>query len=172
MKDKIRLLLYAGNSLAAFGCKSAEQVMEMPQPLPPPAPSLPIQVSGTELDPYDMSKVRTPEALHAYYLGPYIDPQDSGIRHDGHRISRIESSSKWNLSPSGPTAVPLGPVVAVADPAKQTAQLSAELENKIAQANQLVAALIEQNDELLAQLKERDRAIEKLSQRISEIERK
>ncbi len=119
-----------------------------------------------------MSKVRTPEAVHAYYLGPYIDPQDSGIRHDGHRISRVESSAKWNLSPSGPTAVPLGPVVAVADPAKQTAQLSAELENKIAQANLLVAALIEQNDELLAQLKEKDKAIEELSRRITKIEPK
>ncbi len=153
-----------------FGCKTTEPIVAMPPP--PPPPSHPVQVSGTELDPYDMSKVRTPEAIHAYYLGPYIDPQDSGIRHDGHRISRIESPSKWNLSPSSPTAVPLGPVVAVADPAKQTAQLSAELENKIEQANLLVAALIEQNDELLAKLKERDQAIEALSQRISEIETK
>ncbi len=170
MKDKPAITLLACITLSLSGCKHTEQVVTPPPA--PPAPSLPIQVSGTELDPYDMSKVRTSEAVHAYYLGPYIDPQDSGIRHDGHRISRVESSAKWNLSPSGPTAVPLGPVVAVADPAKQTAQLSAELENKIAQANLLVAALIEQNDELLAKLKERDKAVEALSRRISEIESK
>lgn len=152
--------------LASGGCKTREVIVERP------AASHPVQVSGTELDPNNMSKVRTPEAVHAYYLGPYIDPQDSGIRHDAHRISRVERSAKWNLSPSAPTAVPLGPVVAVADPAKQTAPLSAELESKIAQANLLVAALIEQNDELQADLKEKDEAIEALSLRISEIERK
>ncbi len=170
MKDSVVYSLLTCVACAMFGCKTTEPIVAMPPP--PPPPSHPVQVSGTELDPHDMSKVRTPEAIHAYYLGPYIDPQDSSIRHDGHRISRIETSSKWNLSPSAPTAVPLGPVVAVADPAKQTAQLSAELENKIEQANLLVAALIEQNDELLAKLKERDQAIEALSKRISEIERK
>ncbi len=151
-----------------LGCKSKEPVAEAPVLLP----STPIQVSGTELDPYDMSKVRTTEAIHGYYLGPYTDPHDSGIRHDGHRITRVERPAQWNLAPSAPTAVPLGPVIAVADPAKQTAPLSAELENKIAQANSLIAALIEQNDELQAQLTEKDAAIEALSNRVSQLEQK
>lgn len=137
----------------------------------PSHPSLPVQVSGTELDPYNMAKIRTPEAIHAYYLGPYVDPQDSGIRHDAHRIARVEQPSRWNLSPSAPTAVPLGPVVAVADPAKQVGQLSGELENKITQANSLIAALIEQNDVLQAQLSERDEAIADLSRRLTELEK-
>ena len=149
-----------------FGCKSKEAVTQAPVLLP----STPIQVSGTELDPYAMHKVRTPEAIHGYYLGPYTDPQDSGIRHDGHRITRVERPANWNLSPGAPTAVPLGPVIAVADPAQQTAPLSAELEIKIAQANTLIAALIEQNDELQAELKQKDSEIEALAERISQIE--
>ena len=153
-------------ALFLVGCKSKEPIAEAPVLLP----STPIQVSGTELDPYAMHKVRTPEAIHGYYLGPYTDPQDSGIRHDGHRITRVERPAQWNLSPGAPTAVPLGPVIAVADPAKQTAPLSAELEIKIAQANTLIAALIKQNDELQAELKQKDVKIEALAERISQIE--
>ncbi len=153
-------------TLLIIGCKSKEPISEAPVLLP----STPIQVSGTELDPYAMHKVRTPEAVHGYYLGPYTDPQDSGIRHDGHRITRVERPAQWNLTPGAPTAVPLGPVIAVADPAKQTAPLSAELEIKIAQANTLIAALIEQNDELQAELKEKETAIEALAERISQLE--
>jgi hypothetical protein len=164
-ESKKRLACLSGLAAIAFilcGCASTE-------PEEPP-PSLPVQVSGTELDPYNMAKVRSPESLHAYYLGPYVDPQDSGIRHDGHRIARVEQSARWNLSPSAPTAVPLGPVVAVADPAQQVGQLSGELESKITQANSLIAALIEQNDVLQDQLAERDKAIADLSRRLTELE--
>lgn len=170
MKDNLkRFTTIGGIGFAALifnGCESTEPATEQPPP------SQPMQVSGTELDPYNMAKVRTPEAIRAYYLGPYVDPQDSGIRHDGHRISRIERPAQWNLTPTAPTAVPLGPVIAVADPAQQTALLTGELDNKIAQANNLIAALIEQNDQLQAQLQQKDKAIEDLSRRISTIEKR
>jgi hypothetical protein len=48
--------------------------------------------------------------------------------------------------------VPLGPVLAVADPAKVPNPLPAELEQKIAEQNQLMASLIEQNEALSKQL--------------------
>lgn len=161
-----RLVRWSGVLAVAYcfaGCAS--------KPVEEPPPSLPVQVSGTELDPYNMGKIRTPESVHAYYLGPYVDPQDSGVRHDAHRISRVEQPAHWNLSPSAPTAVPLGPVVAVADPAQQVGLLSGELENKIAQANTLIATLIEQNDVLQKKLDERDKELDKLSSRLSELER-
>ena len=66
--------------------------------------------------------------------------------------------------------MPLGPVVAVADPAQQVGQLSGELESKITQANTLIAALIEQNEVLQDQLAERDKAIADLSRRLTELE--
>jgi flagellar hook-associated protein FlgK len=49
--------------------------------------------------------------------------------------------------------------------------LSGELENKIAQANTLIATLIEQNDVLQKKLDERDKELDKLSSRLSELER-
>jgi len=165
MNPYIGLVALSALTFFFCGCESVEPVAKQP------APSQPLQVSGTELDPYNMAKVRTPEAIHAYHLGPYVDPQDPGIRHDGHRIARVERPSQWNLTPSAPTAVPLGPVVAVADPAQQTALLTGELENKIAQANSLIAALIEQNEALQAQLQQKDQAIESLSQRITQLEK-
>ena len=48
--------------------------------------------------------------------------------------------------------MPLGPVLAVADPAKQPNPLPAELEQKIAEQNQLMASLIEQNEALAKEL--------------------
>ncbi|WP_269541669.1 hypothetical protein [Cerasicoccus fimbriatus] len=171
MKDKLKLLtaILAITPIALMlnGCETTESASTQ---APPVQPAQPIQVSGTQLDPYNMAKVRTPEAIHAYHLGPYVDPQDSGIRHDGHRIARVERPAQWNLTPSAPTAVPLGPVVAVADPAQQTGLLTGELENKITQANNLIAALIEQNDQLQGQLQQKDKAIENLSRRISNLE--
>jgi hypothetical protein len=56
------------------------------------------------------------------------------------------------LNPNAPTVVPLGPVLAVADPAKVPNPLPAELEQRIAEQNQLMASLIEQNEALAAQL--------------------
>jgi len=48
--------------------------------------------------------------------------------------------------------VPLGPVLAVAEPAKEPNPLPAELEQKIAAQNQLMASLIEQNEALASEL--------------------
>lgn len=165
-RTKLTILMILSLAFGLSGCKTARTAK-----VKPPA-SQPIQVSGTELDPYNMAKIRTPESVRAYYIGPYIDPEDSRIRHDGHRVSVIDNQAEWNLNPSAPTAVPLGPVVAVSDPAKQTMQLSGELDSKIVQANTLIAALLEQNDELLAELKQKDQELDKISERVLAIENK
>jgi hypothetical protein len=72
--------------------------------------------------------------------------------HEAHTIYRREAGPNWNLNPNAPTVVPLGPVLAVADPAKESTPLPAELEQKMAEQNQLMASLIEQNEALSAQL--------------------
>lgn len=113
--------------------------------------------------PSSLEPLRLPEALRGYWVGPYVDPHDPTIRHDAHRITRLEASAQWNLRPTGVTAVPLGPVVAVADPAAQTAQLSGEMESKIAEANQLMATLLERlaaQEAALAALQARLSALE------------
>jgi len=124
-----------------------------------------IAVSGTDLDQENVEKVRTSETLRAYPVGRYIDPNDPGVMHEAHVIYRKEAGASWNLNPNAPTVVPLGPVMAVADPARQPDPLPAELEQKMAEQNQLVAALIEQNEALAA-------AMEKLNRELMELRRK
>ncbi len=118
----------------------------------PPAPPKAAPVSGTDLDQTNTEKVRVGETLKSYPVGRYVDPQDPDVMHEAHVVYRKEAGSSWNLNPNAPTVVPLGPVLAVADPARTTAPLPAELEQKMAEQNQLVASLIEQNEALAKEL--------------------
>lgn len=127
--------------------KTAAATVPPPQPAPAVAP-----VSGTDLDQSNVEKVRVGETLKSYPIGRYVDPTDPNVMHEAHVVYRKEAGASWNLNPNAPTVVPLGPVMAVADPAKTPAPLPAELEAKMAEQNQLVASLIEQNEALTKQL--------------------
>lgn len=114
-------------------------------------------LTSMDLDMHNMSKVRSPERLKAYPIGRYIDPNDAQIMHEGHVVYRSEAPSAWNKHPNAPTAVPLGPVVAISHPERQKELLNVEYETKIMQQNQLMKSLIDQNEALLdlvSQLKE------------------
>lgn len=149
---------------ACAGCESLNtdvvQAPSAPRVEPAPAP-----VAGTEIDQKKVENVRVAEALKAYPTGRYVDPNDPNVMHEGHTIYRREAGSNWNLNPNAPTVVALGPVLAVADPAKEPTPLPAELEQKMAEQNQLMASLIEQNEALSAQLA-------KLNNQIGELQRK
>lgn len=127
--------------------KTAAATAPLPQPAPAVAP-----VSGTDLDQTNVEKLRVGESLKSYPIGRYVDPADPNVMHEAHVVYRKEAGASWNLNPNAPTVVPLGPVIAVADPAKTPAPLPAELEAKMAEQNQLVASLIEQNEALTKQL--------------------
>lgn len=148
MKIKILLLIPA---LALAGC----QEMASQSPTPPPAklvePAVPV-VAGTAMDQNNIEKVRVGESLKAYPVGRIVDPNDGNVMHEAHTIYRREAGANWNLNPNAPTVVPLGPVLAVADPAKTPNPLPVELEQRIAEQNQLMATLIEQNEALSTQL--------------------
>ncbi|HWA08303.1 MAG TPA: hypothetical protein VG838_02435 [Opitutaceae bacterium] len=124
---------------------------------PPMAP-----VSGTDLDQANAEKVRVGETLKSYPVGRYVDATDANLMHEAHVVYRREAGTSWNLNPNAPTVVPLGPVIAVAEPAKTPGPLPAELEQKMAEQNQLVASLIEQNEALT-------RELAKLGQQIAEL---
>lgn len=149
------------------GCTTLQTKPETVAAAPPPAVIAPevAPVSGTDLDQSNAENVRVGESLKSYPVGRYVDPNDSNVMHEAHVVYRKEAGSSWNLNPNAPTAVPLGPVVAVADPAKTPDPLPAELEQKMAEQNQLVASLIEQNDALVQQLG-------KLGQELAEVRRK
>ena len=84
-------------------------------------------------------KIRVGETLKSYPIGRYVDQNDPNVMHEAHVVYRKEAGTSWNLNPNAPTVVPLGPVLAVADPAKTPSPLPAELEQRMAEQNQLVA---------------------------------
>jgi hypothetical protein len=147
------------------GCETMQKkTAAATAPLPPPATTV-APVSGTDLDQFNVEKVRVSETLKSYPVGRYVDPTDSNVMHEAHVVYRKEAGSSWNLNPNAPTVVPLGPVLAVADPAKALSPLPAELERKMAEQNQLVASLIEQNEALAKELTKLNQEVAGLRQR-------
>jgi hypothetical protein len=129
-----------------------------------PEPSVPVcppPVPGTELDPDNRQKIRFDESLKSYPVGRYVDPGDATLMHEAHVVYRKENSAAWNLAPHAPTVVPLGPVLAVADPEKNSGNDKplSRAEHKALSQERLVAALIEQNEALTLQLAELGRQI-------------
>ncbi|MFZ5495446.1 MAG: hypothetical protein ACOZE5_08950 [Verrucomicrobiota bacterium] len=155
-------------ALLSAGCQALNgkpAAVAAPPPVPAEAP-----VSGTDLDQTNLEKVRVGETLKSYPVGRYVDPADANVMHEAHVVYRKEAGASWNLNPNAPTVVPLGPVLAVADPAKTPAPLPAELEQKMAEQNQLVASLIEQNEALTKELAKLGQQIADLRQKQSEKE--
>jgi hypothetical protein len=153
--------------LAIFACAGCQALKTDAAKAPPPPAVVPAAapVAGTELDQKNVENVRVGENLKAYPAGRYVDPNDANVMHEAHTIYRREAGPNWNLNPNAPTVVPLGPVLAVADPAKEPTPLPAELEQKMAEQNQLMASLIEQNEALSTQLA-------KLSKEMAELRQK
>jgi hypothetical protein len=101
----------------------------------------------------DTASVRTPEQLKAYPVGRYEDPDDPDVMHEGHTIYRAETSPEWNTAPNEPTSLPLGPgEMATADPSQQHTALTAELEQRLKQEDQLLQTTYEQNERLAQEI--------------------
>src|SRR5471032_996776 len=102
----------------------------------------------------DPASVRTPEQLKAYPVGRYEDPNDPDVMHEGHTVYRAEASPDWNTDPNAPTSLPLGPgEMATADPSQQHTALTAELEQRLKQEDQLLQTTYEQNERLSQEIK-------------------
>src|SRR5882757_10176582 len=155
--SRIRLLSACAAAALVASCKTQPQkAATVPALLPAPAVA---PVSGTDLDQTNTEKVRVGETLKSYPVGRYVDSTDANVMHEAHVVYRKEAGASWNLNPNAPTVVPLGPVLAVADPAKTPGPLPAELEQKMAEQNQLVASLIEQNEALAKELAKLSRQV-------------
>ena len=94
-----------------------------------------------------------------------VTPNNPEVLHEGHVIYREEAPSSWNRNPNGPTAVPLGPTIAISHPERHREPLEVEYETKIIQQNQLMKSLIDQNEALME-------AVNELKTKINTLERK
>jgi hypothetical protein len=159
----ISVLMLATAVLFGTGCETLQRKPAIPSA--PPSPPAVAPVSGTDLDQSNVENVRVGETMKSYPVGRYMDPQDPNVMHEAHVVYRKEAGSSWNLNPNAPTIVPLGPVLAVADPARAPSPLPAELEQKMAEQNQLVASLIEQNEALTKELAKLGQQIDDLRQK-------
>lgn len=163
---RINVLLVGAVGLLVSGCGSVLQKKEAVASAPAVvAPIMP--VPGTQLDIFNVEKVRVAETLKSYPVGRYVDANDANVMHEAHVVYRKEAGAAWNTNPNAPTVVPLGPVLAVADPAKTPGPLPQELEQKMAEQNQLMASLIEQNEALAKQLGRMSREIAEMRQKQS-----
>jgi hypothetical protein len=78
--------LYLIPLLFLTACSTAPKftLRPLPQPSPPPM---------------DNSDVRYPEAVRAYNVGRYTDPNDDLIMHEQHVVYRVEENTRWNFHP-------------------------------------------------------------------------
>lgn len=138
---KIHLLVSA---LLLTGCATSTPPVTTVSAGPPPL----------EKDNADSTSVRIPEHLKAYPAGRYQDPNDPDVMHEAHTVYRAETSPDWNTAPNAPTDLPLGPgEMATADPARQHTALTAELEQRLKQEDQLLQTTYEQNERLAQEIK-------------------
>ncbi len=75
-------------------------------PRPTPAvDSLPVAA------PANRNELRIPASVVEYTLGAYVDPKNPLIRHEAHRIQRLETEARWDLRPTALVKSPSGPGV-------------------------------------------------------------
>lgn len=99
-------------------------------------------VPGTTLPSDGIESVRYAENIKTYPLGRYVDPNDVRIMHEGHSIYRVETTTKWNLHPNEPVAVPLGPL-RIRDTALAPSLVGDELVAQLNQQKEATKAVIQ-----------------------------
>ena len=143
MKSTSPLLVLVAACLSA--CAS-QKVTDVPSAAP--------VVADTVLDPTNQENVRNSSVIQTLSVGPTQDPTNPNIREDAHNIERVVEPESWNLHPNVPTAINMGPIVAVNDPNRQAEPVTPELIQKIQQENQLLKVTAEQNDAMAAKIAE------------------
>jgi hypothetical protein len=136
------LVLFA----ACLSACASQKVTDVPSAAP--------VVADTVLDPANQENVRNSSVVQTLSVGPTQDPTNPNIREDAHNIERVVEPESWNLHPNVPTAINMGPIVAVTDPNRQAEPMTPELVQKIQQENQLLKVTAEQNDAMAAKIAE------------------
>ncbi len=127
-----------------------------------------LQVPGTTLPESTVDAVRNPEIVKEYGLNPYPDPADpEGLRHDAHKVQRVEKKATWELYNQQAFHPNTGPSTPSPDPAKASNPYMAQLEQELEKQRGYTAAAIEQArqmDEGLTALKQQAETTRKVIQ--------
>ena len=134
---------------------------------PPTVQTRPLSVPGSTLPSEKMESVRYAENIKAYPLGRYIDPNNRLVMHEGHVLYRVESTGKWNLHPSAPVRVPLGPVRA-RSAAKSARPVNDELVAEINRQKELTKTLIQGSAAVSSQLSELASGVKQTQQAVED----
>lgn len=128
---------------------------------------------GRQVDPYDVSRVRLPEEVHAYEIGR-LPSRDRREMHEAHTVYRVEQNARWDqrlpATPMESRGVVLGirepshdPVprdqVIAAERARQ-AQLTGQLEQRIV----ALSSKQEQIEAFLSSAPDKNKTIAELQQ--------
>jgi hypothetical protein len=135
---------------------------------------------GRKVDPYDVSRVRLPEEVHSYEVGR-LPSRDRREMHEAHTVYRVEQTARWDqrlpATPMASRGVVLGirepshsPVPVdqiVADERKRQAELSTQLQERIA----LLDVKREQIETFLASAPDKNKTIVELQQQKAKSEK-
>lgn len=131
---------------------------------------------GRRVDPYDTSRVRYPEDVHAYELGR-LPSRDRREMHEAHTVYRVEQSNRWDQRLPATPMASRGVVLGIREPSHdpvpkdqiveaervRQAQLSSQLQNSIAALN----AKQEQIQAFLASAPDKNKTIVELQEQNS-----
>ena len=106
-----------------------------------------------------MPTLRYPEAVRAYHVGRYVEPNNPLVMHENHPLYRVESMATWNLHPGPgpqPQAATLAPMTNSAFlPAPWNDSVVAELN----QQKQVTRAVTQEAQRLSATLQALNQAV-------------
>lgn len=118
---------------------------------------------GRALSPYDASRVRLSEQVHAYHLGR-LPSHDRREMHEAHTVYRLEQDARWDTRLPATPMDSRGVVLGVIDPARK----DVPDDTFIAQERQ---ALVKKSAEMRVKMAELDALSHELQKKKSEFEK-
>jgi hypothetical protein len=128
---------------------------------------------GRELDPTDASRVRNPEAVHAYHIGR-LPSHNRQEMHEAHTVYRIEHSPRWDQRLPATPMASRGTVLGIREPSHapvpQDQVVANERLKQVELSRQLQASLESMNakqaqlDAYLASAPDKNKTIAELDQ--------
>ncbi len=84
---------------------------------------------GRALDPYDRSRVRLDEEVHAYHVGR-LPSRDRREMHEAHTVYRVEQDARWDTRLPATPMESRGVVLGIVDPARNEVPKSSLIEQE------------------------------------------